>query len=102
MGVGTGYQLIYMALAVIVLAIIFVLYASRGTLLTLCIIVWALSSYVCGHYSASLFVHYTAINPGLGGDWIRTMMFSATLFPGICCFIVWLMNFVAWYWHSSQ
>ena len=38
----------------------------------------------------------------LGQSWIKTMIITATLFPGTCVGSVFLMNFVAWGYRSSQ
>jgi transmembrane 9 superfamily protein 3 len=49
-----------------------------------------------------MFSAYSAISPVLGQSWIKTMIITATLFPGTCVGSVFLMNFVAWGYRSSQ
>eukprot|EP00667_Euglena_gracilis_P006954 EG_transcript_7022 len=100
--IGTGYQLCFMVVAIMMVSIWTLVYTNRGALLTYCIVVWAATSYIAGYYSGSMFSQYSLISPVLGQRWIKTMVYTAILFPGTCVLSVFLMNFVAWGYHSSQ
>ena len=100
--VGTGLQLTCLVFAVVLVSIWTVVYTSRGALLTYGIIVWAITSYVAGYFSGSMFATYSAISPVLASSWIKTMVYTAVLFPGTTMLTVFLMNFVAWGYRSSQ
>lgn len=45
---------------------------------------------------------YSALSPALGPHWIQTMVYTATVFPGGCVMAVFLMNLVAWGYHSPR
>eukprot|EP00906_Rhabdomonas_costata_P000764 RCo001006 len=100
--VGTGFQLCFLAFFMILFSIMGMMYASRGAHLTYFIILWAVTTYLAGFYSGSLFLEFTLVSPVYSGQWIRTMAYTAMLFPGLCAGVVFLMNFVAWGYHSSQ
>eukprot|EP01004_Peranema_trichophorum_P002590 NODE_1637_length_1869_cov_47.603093_g1385_i0.p1 GENE.NODE_1637_length_1869_cov_47.603093_g1385_i0~~NODE_1637_length_1869_cov_47.603093_g1385_i0.p1 ORF type:complete len:595 (+),score=56.73 NODE_1637_length_1869_cov_47.603093_g1385_i0:33-1787(+) len=100
--VGTGFQLMLTVFGIIITSLLSVIYASRGALLTMGIVVWAINSYFAGFYSGNLFASFSQISPVFSKQWIRTMLYTALLFPGICFLSVFLMNFVAWGHHSAQ
>jgi transmembrane 9 superfamily protein 3 len=87
--VGTGCQLTIIVFALIIFAILGSYYDTRGAMLTSFIIVYSLTSFSSGYISGSLYSKYK------GKNWIRTMILTATLFPGTIFCIVFIMNFLA-------
>eukprot|EP00993_Chasmostoma_nieuportense_P007328 NODE_811_length_1848_cov_104.590936_g757_i0.p1 GENE.NODE_811_length_1848_cov_104.590936_g757_i0~~NODE_811_length_1848_cov_104.590936_g757_i0.p1 ORF type:complete len:584 (-),score=133.83 NODE_811_length_1848_cov_104.590936_g757_i0:47-1798(-) len=100
--VATGLQLAVIVFVMILVSIVTMIYTSRGDLLTKCILTWAVSSSIAGYCSGCMHAWFAAVCPALQKHWIRTLVYTALLFPGVCVLSVFLMNFVAWGYHSSQ
>lgn len=70
------------------------LFEERGTILTVFIICYALTSYVGGYISGSYYARHD------GKSWIRTMIITATLFPMLFFGIAFVLNTIAIAYHS--
>eukprot|EP00271_Cylindrocystis_brebissonii_P003027 TRINITY_DN1377_c0_g1_i1.p1 TRINITY_DN1377_c0_g1~~TRINITY_DN1377_c0_g1_i1.p1 ORF type:complete len:600 (+),score=132.97 TRINITY_DN1377_c0_g1_i1:226-2025(+) len=92
--VGTGAQLALLVLAVILIAIVFMLYVGRGTIVTAFIICYALTSFVGGYVSGG----YYSRNDGK--HWMKSMLMTASLFPFTCFAVGFALNTVAIFYHS--
>ncbi|KAJ3675209.1 hypothetical protein LUZ60_004251 [Juncus effusus] len=73
--VGIGTQLATLILLVIILAIIGMLYIGRGAIATTFIVCYALTSFISGYVSGSLYSRHG------GKNWIKAMILTACLFP---------------------
>jgi len=87
--IGTGWQLIIIVFALIVFSILGSYYDTRGAVLTSFIVIYSLTSFASGYFSGSLYLKYK------GQNWIRTMLLSATLFPGVIFIVAFGMNSLA-------
>jgi len=87
--IGTGHQLIILVFMVIFISLVGSLYADRGTTVTAFIVCYAFTSFVAGYGGGG----YYARNEGK--HWIKCMVLTATLFPGICCGIAFALDFIA-------
>ncbi|KAL6756831.1 hypothetical protein V8C86DRAFT_3018753 [Haematococcus lacustris] len=92
--VGTGIQLALLIVFVVVLTIAGSFFEERGTILTAFIICYALTSFISGHVSGSFYARHE------GRHWIRAMLLTAALFPGICFAIALVLNTIAIAYHS--
>lgn len=92
--VGTGVQLALLVLSVILITIAGALFVERGTIVTVFIICYALTSFVGGYVSGG----YYARNEGKG--WIQTMLLTACLFPVSCFSIAFVLNTIAIFYQS--
>jgi transmembrane 9 superfamily protein 3 len=70
------------------------LFEERGTILTVFIVCYALTSFVGGYVSGG----YYARNEG--SHWIKVMLLTASLFPGVCFGIASVLNTIAIFYHS--
>jgi transmembrane 9 superfamily protein 3 len=86
---GTGVQLAALFLLVILITIGGAMYEGRGTILTVFIVCYALTSFVGGYVSGG----FNARNEGK--NWIKAMALTAGLFPGSCFAIAFALNAVA-------
>eukprot|EP00030_Apusomonadida_sp_AF-17_P000399 a174436_467.p1 GENE.a174436_467~~a174436_467.p1 ORF type:complete len:600 (-),score=303.55 a174436_467:25-1665(-) len=86
---GTGYQLVILVFAVLSLAWMGTLYATRGTVLTTAIFVYAMTSLIAGYFSGSYYAQQQ------GERWIVTMIATAALFPGVCFATSFALNAIA-------
>lgn len=94
--IGTGHQVCTVTLAVICFAILGDLYTERGSLLSTAIFVYAATAPVNGYFGGSLYSK-------MGGKiWIRQMLVSAFLLPFLVCGTVFMINFIAIYYHASR
>lgn len=94
--IGTGHQLLFVALLVIGLAIVGELYTERGSMVSIGIFIYAATSPLNGYFGGSLYAR-------MGGRrWIRQMVVSAFLLPGLVCSTAFLINFIALYYHASR
>ena len=91
---GTGIQMALLVLFVTLITIFGVLYEGRGTIITVFIVCYALTSFVGGYVSGG----FNARNSGK--RWIKTMLLTASLFPGACFGIAFFLNTVAVGYHS--
>ncbi|KAK9858026.1 hypothetical protein WJX84_004925 [Apatococcus fuscideae] len=87
--IGTGVQLAQLILAVILITIAGTLFVERGTIVTVFIICYALTSLSGGYVSGGFYARSD------GGNWIATMMLTATLFPMVCFGIAFVLNSIA-------
>lgn len=87
---GTGWQLAVMMLELIVISMTFNTYEehARGTLVTLFIVLYSISSFISGYVSGSYYMKHNGmfiiLYLLLGKHWIRGMLLTACLFPGAC------------------
>jgi len=86
--VGTGSQLAAMIFCLILFATITTLYMGRGTIIVTFIVAYALASLVAGYTSGGLY------SRSGGREWIQTMAYTATLFPGTCFALALVLNVV--------
>ena len=94
--IGTGYQISFVVLVVIIFAIIGDLYTERGSMLSTAIFVYAATAPVNGYTGGSLYAR-------MGGKkWIRQMIVSAFLLPFLVCSTAFFINFIAIYYHASR
>lgn len=87
--IGTGFHLTILIFCVIMFSILGALYRRRGTITTVFIVSYALTSFFGGYASGAYFARNG------GRDWIRTMLVTSLLFPGVCFGMGFLLNFVA-------
>eukprot|EP01025_Chloroclados_australasicus_P011054 TRINITY_DN14795_c0_g3_i1.p1 TRINITY_DN14795_c0_g3~~TRINITY_DN14795_c0_g3_i1.p1 ORF type:complete len:597 (-),score=48.61 TRINITY_DN14795_c0_g3_i1:439-2229(-) len=92
--VGTGAQLALLALFVIFTTIVGTLFEERGTIITVFIFCYALTSFFGGYVSGGMFARND------GKKWIPTMLLTASFLPGICFMIAAVINTVAIFYHS--
>jgi len=86
---GTGMQMAWLALMLIIMASLGTFYSRRGTILSAFVGIYAVTSFIAGVSSSSFY----ASNGGV--HWIKTMLATSSLFPGFCLALVLLMNFLA-------
>jgi transmembrane 9 superfamily protein 3 len=86
--IGTGSQLAAMVGIMIIFATATTLYMGRGGIIISFLLVYCLSSIVAGYTSGSLY------SRSGGQSWIRTMIYTASLFPAFCFATALLLNFV--------
>jgi transmembrane 9 superfamily member 3 len=84
--VGTGAQIAVLVLLVILITIFGVLYEDRGSILTVFIVCYALTSFIGGYVSGSLYKQHE------GKGWITTLLLTATLYPGATFAIAFILN----------
>ncbi|WIA19220.1 hypothetical protein OEZ85_003860 [Tetradesmus obliquus] len=87
--VGTGGQLCLLGLFVILITIMGTFYEERGTILTVFIVCYALTSLVGGYVSGGLYARME------GKSWIQGMLLTAMLFPGVVFGIAFVLNTIA-------
>jgi hypothetical protein len=87
--VGTGSQLATMVFLMILFATATTLYMGRGAIIVSFIVCYSLTSLVAGYSSGALYCR------SQGGTWIKTMMLTAGLFPGLCLALTLVLNSVA-------
>jgi len=87
--IGSGHQLAVLVPSVILFSILGTFYTDRGTTVTAFIVCYAFTSFIGGYSSGG----YYARNQGK--NWIQCMLFTASLFPGVCFGIAFLLNFIA-------
>jgi transmembrane 9 superfamily protein 3 len=90
-GVGSGVQLVSLALIVMVYTILGDLYLERATILTASIFLYAVTSLISGFFSGSYYAKYG------GKAWVRAMIVTAGLWPGIVGGTVFAINLIAIY-----
>ncbi|OQR67839.1 hypothetical protein BIW11_13278 [Tropilaelaps mercedesae] len=94
--VGTGCQLVAVALIVIFFAIVGELYTERGSLLSTAIFAYAATAPINGYCGGSLYGKMQ------GKRWLRQMLVSATALPGAVCCTAFAVNLIAIYYHASR
>merc|ERR1712066_640644 len=65
------------------------LYMGRGAIIVSFLGCYAVTTCIAGYVSGSLYCRSS------GKLWIRTMLYTAGLFPGICCTVALVLNIVA-------
>ncbi|KFM22905.1 Transmembrane 9 superfamily member 3 [Auxenochlorella protothecoides] len=91
---GTGVQLALLVAAVILITIAGTLFVERGTIVTVFIVCYALTSFVGGYVSGGFYARND------GKLWIRTMLLTATVFPLTCFSIAAVLNTIAIFYSS--
>lgn len=91
---GTGVQLTLLVFSVILITIAGTLFVERGTIVTVFIVCYALTSFVGGYVSGG----YYARNDG--ASWIKTMLLTANLFPLTVAAIAFILNTIAIFYQS--
>lgn len=94
--VGTGSQLVAVALIVIIFAIVGELYTERGSLLSTAIFAYAATAPINGYFGGSLYGKMQ------GKRWLRQMLVSAAALPGAVCTTAFAVNLIAIYYHASR
>ncbi|XP_018494489.1 transmembrane 9 superfamily member 3 [Galendromus occidentalis] len=94
--VGSGCQLVAVALIVIIFAIMGELYTERGSLLSTAIFAYAATSPVNGYFGGSLYGKMQ------GKQWLRQMLVSAMALPTAVCSIAFAINLIAIYYHATR
>lgn len=87
--VGTGYQLAILVVIVIFFSLVGTLYEDRGAIVSAFLICYALTSFIAGYGGGSFYARND------GKNWIKTMLLTTLLFPGICSGIAFFLNFIA-------
>lgn len=87
--VGTGAQLAIQALSTMLISTVGALYDHRGTIVTSGMLMYALTSVIGGYVSGALYARND------GKNWIKCMVFTTMLFPGVCVGIAFMLNFIA-------
>jgi len=94
--VGSGMQLLLMALALVLLSAIGILNPSfRGGFLSVGIGLFILNGFFSGYFSARVFRTFD------GKDWRRNAVVTAFLFPGLTFSVVFMLNLFVWAQASS-
>lgn len=94
--VGNGYHIAFVAFIVIVSAIAGELYTERGSILTTGLFAYALLSFINGYFGGGLYAQLH------GRSWIKQCLVSAGLIPFVTCGTVFMINFIAMYYHASR
>ena len=92
---GVGIQFCVQAVVVVLAVIGGSLFMESGAVLNTVIISGALISFVGGYFSGSFY------SQSDGKNWIKTMIFSTALFPGVSFAILFVLNTIAWV-HNSM
>jgi len=71
------------------ISVVGTLYSNRGSIVSAGMICYALTSIVGGYVSGALYARND------GKNWIKCMVFTAILFPGLCVGISFMLNFIA-------
>lgn len=87
--VGTGVQLAGLCASTITITIAGTLFEERGTILTVFLVCYALTSAVGGYVSGGFYARHE------GPRWIGTFLLTASLFPGTCFAIATVLNTIA-------
>merc|ERR1711935_1066721 len=82
-----GSQLATMVFLMILFATATTLYMGRGAIIVSFIVCYSLTSLVAGYSSGALYCRCQ------GGTWIKTMMLTAGLFPGLCLALTLVLPF---------
>ncbi|KAK9810284.1 hypothetical protein WJX72_007991 [[Myrmecia] bisecta] len=92
--IGTGVQLALLVMSVILITIAGTLFVERGTIVTVFITCYALTSFVGGYVSGGFYARND------GKNWIATMLATALLFPSLVFGIAFVLNTIAIAYHS--
>jgi len=87
--IGTGHQIAVLIFVVVFISTFGTPYADRGTLVTYGIVGYALLSFVGGYSGGGFYARND------GKYWIKQMILTSLLFPGLASAIAFVLNFVA-------
>jgi len=95
--IGVGTQLLSIGSGIILMALMGFFKTTRhGSMNTAAILLYALTSYIAGHVSSSM---YRKLQ---GDKWVKNIVLTASLFTAPC-FVVWsFVNSVHWFYGSTQ
>lgn len=94
--IGSGVHMTITVLATILMIIVFELYTEHGSIVSYAIFSYAILSPINGFVSSGLYAR-------MGGvQWIRQMLMSTFLVPGMIATTVFLVNIIAIYYHASR
>lgn len=94
---GTGAQLLAMTfLTIIFSAMGFLSPANRGALIMAQLFLYVLMGVVAGYVTARLYKTFK------GKSWQKATILTATLFPGLCFSVFFLLDLIAWSQHSTD
>ncbi|XP_040578239.1 transmembrane 9 superfamily member 3 isoform X3 [Lepeophtheirus salmonis] len=94
--IGTGCQLFFVVLFVILSATFSDLYLERGSLLSTIIFIYSTTSPINGFFGGSLYIR-------MGGkNWIRQMITSSLILPTCICTMAFFINMVSIYYQTSR
>lgn len=96
--IGTGYQLLFSCLIVILASILNRLYHSRGSITTTTIFVFALNSFVAGYISSSTFLEYSSLDDP---RWKQTILYTGGLYPLLIIVVMFCLNTLSWMYKAS-
>lgn len=99
---GTGWQLVALCSSIILFSIASLVYTTPGSVLTYGVLAYAVTSFVGGYASATVFGEFASTSASLGTQWIRAMLYTALGFPGFVLTLGFLLNFVAIGYDSAQ
>lgn len=89
--VGTGYQLLGMAITALVFAVLgFLSPANRGGLMTALLLLFVFMGVFAGYGGTRLFRFFDYT------EWVRFTFWVAVTFPGICFIIFFVLNLLVW------
>jgi transmembrane 9 superfamily protein 3 len=86
---GSGHQLILLVFSVLFLSILGTYYRSRGAIVTAFVICYTLTSFIAGYAGGSFYQRNN------GKNWIKNMLITACLFPGVCFSIAFVLDLIA-------
>jgi transmembrane 9 superfamily protein 3 len=90
---GTGYQLVFLAISVITLCICGSLYMERGAVMHTAVICYALTTFISGFFAGGFYKSQFQGYPS--PRWISTMVLSALLLPSIIGTVFFGLNVVS-------
>lgn len=94
--VGTGLQLLCMAVITVLFAAVgFLSPANRGSLMIAMMLLYVIMGAFAGFQSANLYKTFR------GKQWQRCTMLTALLYPGICFSVFFIFNMILWGYGSS-
>jgi len=99
--IGTGWQLVWLILVVIVYAMLGPIlhgnmYEDRGEMISTIIICFSLSSSISGYVSGSFYrKFFLTARSEQNSHWQQTMVYTILLFPSIIAAIVFMLNSIA-------
>mmetsp|Transcript_14620 Transcript_14620/g.22173 ORF Transcript_14620/g.22173 Transcript_14620/m.22173 type:complete len:586 (-) Transcript_14620:202-1959(-) len=93
--IGTGYQLATLTFWGILISVIGSLYSIRGSIPTMLLVCYAITSFVSGCTGGSFYKRYG------GKFWKNQMALSAVMFPGLVLSVVIILNMIAIVYESQ-
>jgi len=96
--IGSGYQVYFSVLFIILAAIFGELYDDRGSVGTASVLVYAATASIAGASQSRVFSQYAEKN---NPQWKLAMLLTAILVPSIVGFVMIVLNTVAWLYGST-